>query len=155
MLEVMQNVPVPALTDLAAHFMAQGHMGDLVLEDVGGAPARMMNIPWCLLVPMVQAPYFVREPIAPGTMLTTMEKLVTYLQNPVPAEFYRAWYQAACVRDTATPLQPNLVMKATPQIWILVEVSQFVEKKAMRVSGFNSVTQVVPPQEIAGAGMLR
>eukprot|EP00957_Ditylum_brightwellii_P158399 12056259-Ditylum_brightwellii.AAC.1 len=48
MLEVMQDAPVPALADLALHFMAQG----LVLEDMGEAPARTMNMPRCLLIPM-------------------------------------------------------------------------------------------------------
>eukprot|EP00957_Ditylum_brightwellii_P085179 6477995-Ditylum_brightwellii.AAC.1 len=70
--------------------MAQGHMEGLVAEDVGGAPARTMNIPCCLLVPTAWAPYFLPEPTAPGTTLATVEKLVSMLADPAPAEFYRA-----------------------------------------------------------------
>eukprot|EP00957_Ditylum_brightwellii_P193075 14700792-Ditylum_brightwellii.AAC.1 len=123
MLEAVQDAPVPALTDLAAHFMAQGHMEGLVLEDVGGAPMRTMNMPWCLLIPMVWVLYFLIEPMAPGTLLATMEKLVTYLQDLVPVEFYQAWCRVACVRDAAMLLQPNMMTKATPQIQLSVEVS--------------------------------
>eukprot|EP00957_Ditylum_brightwellii_P171444 13051723-Ditylum_brightwellii.AAC.1 len=65
---------------------------------------------------MVWAPYFSREPMNLGTLLGTVEKLVTYLQDPAPAEFYRAWCQAACVRDAAMQLQPHMVTKTMSQI---------------------------------------
>eukprot|EP00957_Ditylum_brightwellii_P106806 8148690-Ditylum_brightwellii.AAC.1 len=96
MLTLMPDAPVPPLTDLAAHFMAQGHMEELVAEDIGGAPARTMNIPWYLLVPTAWAPYFLPEPTAPGTALMMVEKLVLMLADLAPAEFYQAWCRTAC-----------------------------------------------------------
>eukprot|EP00957_Ditylum_brightwellii_P162499 12373628-Ditylum_brightwellii.AAC.1 len=55
------------------------------------------------------------------------------LADLAPAEFYRAWCRAACVRDVANPQQPTLALAANPQVRMSVEVSQFAEQKAARV----------------------
>eukprot|EP00957_Ditylum_brightwellii_P192539 14659433-Ditylum_brightwellii.AAC.1 len=71
MLHLMQDAPVPCLTDLIAHFMAQGHMEGLMTEGIVRAPARTMNISRCLLVPTAWAPYFLLKPTVPDTTLAT------------------------------------------------------------------------------------
>eukprot|EP00957_Ditylum_brightwellii_P182788 13922442-Ditylum_brightwellii.AAC.1 len=121
---------------------------------MGGAPARTMHMLRCLLICMAWVPYFLREPMALGTLLATMEKLATYLQEPMLAEFYRAWCQVACVRDLTMLLQPNMMTKSTTQIQLFVEVSQFAKKKATRAFGFASVAHAMPPHITAGAGTL-
>eukprot|EP00957_Ditylum_brightwellii_P204036 15337320-Ditylum_brightwellii.AAC.1 len=40
MLNLMQDALVPSLTDLVAHFMAQGHMERLMAKEFGGAPGK-------------------------------------------------------------------------------------------------------------------
>eukprot|EP00957_Ditylum_brightwellii_P005083 386261-Ditylum_brightwellii.AAC.1 len=151
---LMTDMPVPSLTDLVAHFTAQGHMEGLMAEDVGGAPAHTMNFHRCLLVPTAWAPYFLPEPTAPGTALATVEKLASMLADPVPADFYQAWCRAVCVCNATSPQQPTLALAAKPQVQMLVEVSQFAEQKAVRVFNFTGTRQQAQIQLPVGAGTL-
>eukprot|EP00957_Ditylum_brightwellii_P080487 6122313-Ditylum_brightwellii.AAC.1 len=74
-----------------------------------------MNIPCCLLVPTAWAPYFLPEPTVQGTTLATVEKLVSMLADPAPADFYWVWCRAACVCNATSPQQPTLALVAKPQ----------------------------------------
>ena len=79
----------------------QQNMDRLVLDDMGSTPPNTMNMPCCLLVPLAWAPYFLPEPMAPGTVLAMVEKLVIFLGNKAPAEFYHEWCRAACANAPA------------------------------------------------------
>jgi hypothetical protein len=76
------------------------------------------------------------------------------LADPAPAEFYRAWCRAACVRDVASPQQPTLALVANPQVRMSVEVLQFAEQKLARVFNFLGTRQRAQLQPPVGAGTL-